>query len=384
MSDGEVGLDICAIVWDFDGLVLDTETPEYRSWVEEYARWGCELPVERWLGCVGAEGVFDPYADLAGLLGRADDIERLRGEIGPRRRARYAELMRAQPLRPGVEHRLAEAVRLGLRCAIATNSPRRVVGDYLTGYGIAGQFDALCCGDEVARTKPAPDLYLVACAALGVSPNQAIALEDSPHGIWAARAAGLYCVAVPNDLTRLLSLAEADRQVASLDELSLADLLADLRLPAAWTIRRYRPADHDAVWDLHNLALHQVGAHGGNGEWDADLHYIMEAYVQNGGEFLVGALGDRIVAMGALKRIDERQAEIKRMRVHPDHQRQGWGQAILRRLERRARELGYCTLSLDTTTRQVGAQRFYTQNGYVEVGQTQYGPFEVLLYRKEL
>ncbi len=148
-------------------------------------------------------------------------------------------------------------------------------------------------------------------------------------------------------------------------------------------IRRYQPADRDAVWRLHNLALNQVGAHGGNGPWDDDLHKI-EAIYLDGGEFLVGLLDGRIVAMGALRQNSETCAEIKRMRVHPDCQRRGCGQAILTRLEARAVELGYTRLILDTTTVQVGAQRFYEKNGYRQFGRTTWGPFEVLLYHKEL
>ena len=149
-------------------------------------------------------------------------------------------------------------------------------------------------------------------------------------------------------------------------------------------VRRYLPADHDAVWELHNLALNQVGAHAGNGPWDDDLHHIEEDYLRNNGEFLVGVLDDRIVAMGALKYVDRERAKIMRMRVHPDHQRKGHGRAILQALEQRALEFGYRTLFLDTTTVQKGAQAFYTQNGYVQVGHDRYDTFDLLLYEKRL
>lgn len=154
-------------------------------------------------------------------------------------------------------------------------------------------------------------------------------------------------------------------------------------------IRRYRLSDHDAVWELHNLALNQVGAHAGNGPWDDDLHHIETVYLQDGGEFLVGVLDGQIVAMGALRRVDDggedaAWAEIKRMRVHPNFQRQGLGQAVLQQLEACAVKQGYTCLTLDTTTVQVGAQRFYEKNGYTQVGQTKFGPFDVLLYQKEL
>src|SRR5689334_7308306 len=94
-------------------------------------------------------------------------------------------------------------------------------------------------------------------------------------------------------------------------------------------IRLYEPLDHDEVWALHNLALWQVGAHAGNGPWDDDLHTIQQVYLDNGGEFLVGLMDERIVAMGAIRRITADTAEVKRMRVHPDCQRRGFGQQIL-------------------------------------------------------
>ena len=149
-------------------------------------------------------------------------------------------------------------------------------------------------------------------------------------------------------------------------------------------IRRYEEADHDAVWEVHNLALDQVGAHVGNGPWDDDLHRIEDVYLRRGGEFLVGVCDGRVVAMGALRRIGARDARITRMRVHPDCQRRGFGQAVLSRLEARAAELGYAALSLETTVQQTAAQRLYLKNGYVETGRTRLHGFDVILYEKRL
>ena len=150
------------------------------------------------------------------------------------------------------------------------------------------------------------------------------------------------------------------------------------------TIRRYEPADHDEVWALHNLALEAVNAHGGNGPWDDDLHRVEEVYLRSGGEFLVGLLGGRLVAMGALKPSAGGRAEIRRMRVHPDFQRRGFGRAILRRLEARAAELGYAELHLETTAGQTAARGLYEAMGYRETGQRTMGRFEVIAYRKRL
>ena len=149
-------------------------------------------------------------------------------------------------------------------------------------------------------------------------------------------------------------------------------------------IRRYRDQDHDAVWALHNLALHDTGAHAGNGPWDEDLHQITAVYIADRGEFLVGVLDGEIVAIGGLCRAGVGKAEIKRMRVDPRFQRRGFGRLVLERLERRARELDYRTLALDTTVGQTAAQAFYQDHGYAEIGRTTFGPFDVILFEKEL
>ncbi len=149
-------------------------------------------------------------------------------------------------------------------------------------------------------------------------------------------------------------------------------------------VRRYRTPDHDAVWELHNLALNDVGAHAGSGPWDDDLHRIEAAYLEAGGEFYVGTIDGRIVAMGALKRLTVTRAEICRMRVHPDHQRTGHGTRVLSKLEERARELGFRILTLDTTAGQTAAISMYTKAGYVEVARDRKLGFEVFAFEKRL
>lgn len=150
-----------------------------------------------------------------------------------------------------------------------------------------------------------------------------------------------------------------------------------------FVLRRYQSSDREAVWELHNLALAQTGAHGGNGSWDDDLRHIEEAYLKDG-EFIVGTIEGRIVAMGALRRSSAARAEIKRMRVHPDYQGKGYGQQVLAHLESRARTLGYEVLHLDTTTRQEVAQRLYLKNGYREVERKQWRGMTMIFYEKKL
>ena len=147
-------------------------------------------------------------------------------------------------------------------------------------------------------------------------------------------------------------------------------------------IRRYQPPDHDAVCELHKAALLAVSAYA-DGPWNADLDQIQAVYLDNRGEFLVGTLQGRVVAMGALKRTGPDRAEIKRMRVHPDCQRRGYGQVILAALETRARELGYSVLHLDTTVLQVAAQCFYAKNGFREVRRGKLAGFDCIFFEKQ-
>ena len=149
-------------------------------------------------------------------------------------------------------------------------------------------------------------------------------------------------------------------------------------------IRRYAPGDKRAVRSLHDDALNEVGAHLGSGPWDDDLDEIENVYLDRGGEFLVGVLDGEVVAMGALMRISQQRAELKRMRVRPGLQGRGYGQAMLDALHRRASELGYSKLRLDTTVQQRAAQRLYLKNGYSEAGRGVVGPFDCIFYEREI
>ena len=147
-------------------------------------------------------------------------------------------------------------------------------------------------------------------------------------------------------------------------------------------IRRYEPADREAVRQLHDDALNDAGAHLGDGPWDKDLDDVETVYLKNGGEFLVGVLEEKIVAMGALRRDPEGRAWITRMRVSPGLQGRGIGQRLLDDLHHRATELGYDRLHLDTTVQQGAARRLYERNGYVEVGRGTVGPFCCIYYER--
>ena len=149
-------------------------------------------------------------------------------------------------------------------------------------------------------------------------------------------------------------------------------------------IRQYIDADKDAVWKLHNEALAGTGAHAGNGAWDNDLHEIPKYYTDDSGLFLVGVFEDRIVAMGALKRLDKSTGEIKRMRIAPDCRRRGYGSVMLATVENEGHKLGITRFVLETTDIQVGAQRLYEKHGYRETGRGKMERFNVIYYAKTL
>lgn len=151
-----------------------------------------------------------------------------------------------------------------------------------------------------------------------------------------------------------------------------------------FTLRRYEPADLEAVEYLHVFAIQQAGAYLGRGPWDDDVYAIEEVYLDNQGDFLIGEWDGVFVAMGAFRRTSPERAEIKRMRTHPDYQGCGFGQIILTELEARARAMGYKTLHLDTSILQVPAQKLYEKNGFREVGRDIYHGLEVILYEKQL
>ncbi len=156
--------------------------------------------------------------------------------------------------------------------------------------------------------------------------------------------------------------------------------------PHPLRLRRYEPRDLDQVWWLHIEPMLRVGAYLG-GMWDDDLRDIQGIYLDNGGEFLVGALAgdpDRLLAMGALRRTGETSAEVKRMRVHPEAQGRGYGRQVLVALEARATELGFTLLHLDTSTLQIPARRLYESTGYVEVRRAFIRDLEVIFYEKRL
>lgn len=214
-----------ALIFDFDGLILNTEEPIFRSWQELYRDFGGELTLDKWAAVIGtAEMNFDPLADIQRQTGfRPDEAALLR------RSRREAELIQQQAILPGVRSYLEEARQMNLKIGLASSSPCSWVVGHLTRLGLVDFFGVIIASDDVPRTKPDPALYQLALLNLGVESHEAIAFEDSPLGIQAAKAAGIFCVAVPNDLTRRLDTSFADYHLNSLADMPLAALLQSIQ-----------------------------------------------------------------------------------------------------------------------------------------------------------
>jgi putative hydrolase of the HAD superfamily len=234
---------IRGLLFDFDGLLIDTETPSRLAYEELYRDHGHELPLDKWatlVGTIGAE--FDPDAHLEELVGRPLD----RVALAERRRAREHELCDLEDLRPGIEDYLAEAERRGLKTAIVSSSDTDWIDRHLLRLDRQRGWDAIVAANgDVTRAKPQPALYLEALDTLGLQPAEAIAFEDSVNGIRAAKGAGVFVVAVPNPITETFALDEADLLLGSLEELSLDDLLARLAGDSAHRDRSPPPRRRD-------------------------------------------------------------------------------------------------------------------------------------------
>ena len=213
---------IRALIFDFDGLILDTETPVFRSWQEFYESYGGRLEFSHWGQVVGTvSNEQDHFGRLEGQIGYTLDHKML----GPLRRQRESELIQTQPIQPGVQAYLEDARQFGLKVGMASSSPCPWVTGHLERLGLLKYFDSVRARDDVGQVKPDPELFLTVLADLGAEPQEAVVFEDSPIGVQAAKAAGLFCVAVPNPVTRQYSLSQADLCLESLADLSLKSLI---------------------------------------------------------------------------------------------------------------------------------------------------------------
>ncbi|CAM3756584.1 HAD family hydrolase [Cohnella lubricantis] len=193
---------IKALIFDFDGTIIDTETAWYAAFREAYQQYEVELTLEMYSRCIGTSlHVFNPYEYLMTDLGLPIDKESFASAV----RVRHAELMSREQVRPGVADYLEQARERGLKIGLATSSKRDWIDEHMERLGIGHYFECISTADDVARVKPDPELYLRTLAGLGVEAHEAVALEDSPNGAKAAVAAGIPCVLAPNEITWTLA-----------------------------------------------------------------------------------------------------------------------------------------------------------------------------------
>ena len=213
---------IKAIVFDFDGLIIDTETPAYEAFREVFRTYEVELLLDTYAQCIGTTfAVFNPFNYLAEQLGKEIDHETVKRLVDER----YEQLLDETTLRPGVLDYLAEAQARGLRIGLATSSPSSWINPYFDRFGLRQYFHSVTTADDVANVKPDPELYLKSLNKLGVTGSEAIAFEDSLNGLRAAKAAGLFCAIVPNPSTRHFPFRHHDLELDSMADMPLADVI---------------------------------------------------------------------------------------------------------------------------------------------------------------
>jgi GNAT superfamily N-acetyltransferase/adenylate kinase family enzyme len=232
--------------------------------------------------------------------------------------------------------------------------------------GDLGPYDVLDPRLAAADTVIVLDYSLVRCAWQSVRRSR----ERLDYWVWVLRYRRRSLPALLADIARYAASADVYMFQNPRSAARFLRRRASAGPDRGLVIRRYEPSDATIVWKLHDDGLRQTNSHAGDGPWDDDLRNIRKSYLDGGGEFLVAVLDGEVVAMGALRRISDTIGEIKRMRVAAPLQGQGIGRVILDRLIQRARELGYGTLRLDTTSAQIPAQRLYRSRGFREISRT--------------
>ena len=215
---------LAAVVFDFDGVVFDSETPEYESHRRLYEECGVELTIAEWCDAIGIWTEDHDDRRFDSLNARAERAP-TRDRYHARRREIFDRLAPREPM-TGVVDLLSALRDAGVPAAIASTAPALWVRPALDQLGLTASFRAIVTADDVERRKPAPDVYLEAARRLGVDPARAVAIEDSAPGIAAARAAGLRVVAIPHWLTATHDVSGADLRVSDAGELTLALLRA--------------------------------------------------------------------------------------------------------------------------------------------------------------
>lgn len=209
------------LLFDFDGLIVDTESPQLMVWQQIYQEYGSFLPKSAWLKCVGTNyDEFDPVIFLSQSIGKSID----RGSLLERQHEASHQVCLEQPTLPGVRELISAANENNVPIAVASSGTKYWVTTHLTNQGLQSQFQAIVTMEDVASVKPAPDLFLIAAEKIGIAPQNCVVLEDSTNGIKAAKAAGMFVIAVPNEMTKDLDFSEADLVINQLSDITLDEI----------------------------------------------------------------------------------------------------------------------------------------------------------------
>ncbi|TWT13291.1 HAD family phosphatase [Planomicrobium sp. CPCC 101079] len=212
---------IKGIIFDFDGLIFDTETNQYTVYQEMFAEHGTELPIARWQQEIGTHSGFSALDYLEELLDRKLEQDVLREQFSTKYHAKMAE----EKARAGVEDYLKAAKEQGLKIGLASSSNFKWVSTNLKKLGLYEYFECVKTSDDVEHVKPDPALYLLAAECLGLTPEECLVFEDSANGAMAAKRAGMNCVIVPNEVTHTMDFCDVEHRIESMADMTLEEVL---------------------------------------------------------------------------------------------------------------------------------------------------------------
>lgn len=213
---------IKAIIFDFDGTIIDTETAWYIVFKDAYKQYGVDLSLETYSQCLGTNlESFNPYTYLMTHYNISIDLDEFRKSI----HNNYSKLIDNEVVRPGILNLLQEAQAARLKIGLASSSHRDWIDKFVDLLELDGYFECYCTADTVKNVKPNPELYLQALQQLGVQPSEAIAIEDSPNGAKAAVAAGLHTIVIKNPLTKQLPFSPGHHTIEALEHYTLQELM---------------------------------------------------------------------------------------------------------------------------------------------------------------
>jgi len=213
---------IKGIVFDFDGLIIDTETPEVKAWQELFESYQIEFPFQEYSQNIGM--TYDDSSAIQILenrLGHKLDQEAVFNDFKRRKLA----LIDEEPLCPGIIEYLEKGKEIGLKIGLASSAKREWIDYHIQRKSIENYFDVIFTLEDVHAPKPDPALYILTVNTFGFQPREVIAFEDSFNGIQSAKLAGLVAVAVPNPITRVFDFSSADLILDSLSDILLPDLM---------------------------------------------------------------------------------------------------------------------------------------------------------------